>query len=312
MLRSFPGRRLPFRWTGAVAFLAFGASCATAPAPTTLPPPAAAAERPGPWDTTYATYNPALFGPERPLPELVKQYHLRLRDGKLKGARLLLNKSQRRLELWVGRRMVKAYRVQLGGQPVGRKISRGDERTPEGQYFICRSGMSKYCRALWISYPSLEDARRGLESGLIDPTQFDAIAQALKNRDCPPQDTRLGGYILLHGQLPEHTAEAAREQKTKGAALPPGLEIGDIEPETVTEFYDWTEGCAALFNPDIRELYDLVPVGTPIEIVANGPVTPPASPLPSIPSRKRLCRKAGSVIASDPWERSNLILFSNL
>jgi hypothetical protein len=286
MFGFFSGRGLAFWCTGAVTLLIFAVACAMAPKATTLPPPAVAAERPGPWNTTYATYNPALFGPERPLPELVKAYHLRLRDGKLKGARLLLNKSQRRLELWVGRRMVKAYRVQLGGQPLGRKIHQGDERTPEGQYFICRSDRSQYCRALWISYPNLEDAHRGLVTGLIDQTQFDAIAQAQKSDDCPPQDTKLGGYLLLHGQLPDHTAEAARAQKAKGAAPPPGLEIGDIEPESVTEFYDWTQGCAALFNPDIRELYDLIAVGTPIAIVPNGPITLPASPLPSVASLK--------------------------
>jgi hypothetical protein len=277
-----PGRKCALRGWGAIALAAMAVSCATTRT-STLPAPAKPAERPGPWNTTYALYNPALFGPERPLQDLVKEYHLRLRDGKLRDARLLLNKSQRRLELWVKRRMVKAYRVQLGGNPVGRKTRHGDERTPEGKYFICRSAMSRYCRALWISYPNLEDARRGLVTALINRKEYDAIAEALKRQDCPPQDTKLGGYLLLHGQLPEHTAEAAREQKARGAEMPPGLETGDIEPGGVREFYDWTQGCAALFNPDIRELYDLVPVGTLITIVANGPITLPrilSSPSP--------------------------------
>ena len=30
---------------------------------------------------------------------------------------------------------------------------------------------------------------------------------------------------------------------------------------------DWTEGCIALNNSDMQELYTLIPVGTPIEIV---------------------------------------------
>ncbi len=264
----------------AVAFAVLTASCASGPATTTLPAPPKAAARPGPWDTTYALYNPAFFGPELPLQDLVKEYHLRLRDGKLRDAGLLLNKAQRRLELWVKKRMVKAYRVQLGGNPVSRKTRHGDERTPEGKYFICRSAMSQYCRGLWISYPNLEDARRGLGSALIDRRLYDLIAEALKRKDCPPQDTKLGGYLLLHGQFPEHTAEAARKQKARGAAAPPGLEVGDIEPAGVREFYDWTQGCAALFNPDIRELYDLIPAGTPITIVANGQITVPRAPSP--------------------------------
>jgi hypothetical protein len=33
-----------------------------------------------------------------------------------------------------------------------------------------------------------------------------------------------------------------------------------------------------MFNPDIRELYALIPLGTRLTIVANGPVTPPTLP----------------------------------
>ncbi len=207
--------------------------------------------------------------------DLIAQFHLKLKDGRLENARLLLNKSQRRLELWVKRRMVKAYRVQLGASPVGRKTRRGDQRTPEGQYIICSLTPAVYCNALWVSYPNAVDAREGLKAGVISQTQYDAIENALKKGDCPPQDTPLGGYIWLHGQLPEHTQEAAQKQKANPSPLPPGLRIGDIEPSSVREFYDWTAGCAALFNPDIRELYDCIAKGTPITIVANGPVTAP-------------------------------------
>ena len=263
------------RGWGTLVLAALAASCA-APRTTTLPAPPQPAERPGPWDATYALYDPGHFGPERPLPDLIREHGLSLRDGKIRDARLLLNKAQRRLELWVRRRMVKAYRVQLGGNPIGRKVRQGDERTPEGEYFICRSGLSQYCRALWISYPNLDDARRGLETAVIGRKAHDAIVEALKRKDCPPQNTKLGGYLLLHGQFPEHSAEEARKRKARGEAPPPGLEIGDIEPASVDEFYDWTQGCAALFNPDIRELYDLLPVGTPLKIIADGPITVPS------------------------------------
>lgn len=258
------------------AILAGLLSCATtsrSAAP--LPAPARPAERLGPWNTTYAVYNPALFGPERPLADLVVEYHLHLREGKLEGVNLLLNKAQRRLELWAGRRMVKAYRVQLGQNPTGQKTRRGDQRTPEGQYFICALSPSDYCLALWISYPNVDDARAGLLAGVIGQEEYEAITRALTIGECPPQETGLGGYLWLHGQLPEHTQETARKQRAKPGALPPGLKLGDIEPSTVSEFYDWTNGCAALFNPDIRELYELIPRGTPITIVPNGPVTPP-------------------------------------
>jgi hypothetical protein len=227
---------------------------------------------------TYALYDPALFGPERPLAGLVSAFRLRLTDGKLEGARLLLNKSQRRLELWVGRRMVKAYRVQLGGNPVGPKTRRDDSRTPEGEYFICDHRPSTYYLALSISYPNLDDARSGLEAGLITRKQFEEIAAAFKEKICPPQDTRLGGLLLLHGQQPEQTAKLGRGHRSRPSALRPGLEVGDADPAKVREFYDWTDGCAGMFNPDIRELYEFIPDGAPITIVPNGPVTPPRDP----------------------------------
>jgi hypothetical protein len=188
---------------------------------------------------------------------------------------LLLNKAQRRLELWVGRRMVKAYRIQLGQNPAGPKVRQGDSRTPEGRYFICAHRTSTFYLALWISYPNLNDARAGLQAGRVNRRQFEAIAAALKKGVCPPQDTDLGGRLLLHGQLPEHTAEVAREQRRRPGALRSGLKLGDADPSGVREFYDWTDGCAALFNPDIRELYEFIPDGTPLMIVANGPVTLP-------------------------------------
>jgi hypothetical protein len=251
-------------------------SCAVGPpASTTLPAPSRPAARPGPWETTYALYDPALFGPERPLSEIISSYKLRLHDGKLKGARLLLNKAQRRLELWVGRGMVKAYRVQLGQNPTGPKVRQGDSRTPEGLYFICDHRTSTFYLALWISYPNLNDALVGLQAGRISQGEFERIAAALRKGVCPPQDTNLGGRLLLHGQLPEHTAQLARGQRSSPDALPPGSKLGDADPSKVREFYDWTDGCAALFNPDIRELYEFVPDGTPLRVVANGPVTPP-------------------------------------
>lgn len=267
---------IPGRCAAVGTILALLFSCAPSPpSPTPLPAPARPAARPGPWNSTFAIYNPALFGPERPLADLVAESHLHLREGKLEGVRLLLNKAQRRLEVWVRRRMVKAYRLQLGQNPTGRKTRRGDQRTPEGQYFICSLSPSPYCLALWISYPNIDDARAGLLAGVISQEEYEAIAGALKRGECPPQETGLGGYLWLHGQLPKHTEETARKQRAKAEALPPGLALGDIEPATVSEFYDWTQGCAALFNPDIRELYEFIPRGTPITIIANGPVTPP-------------------------------------
>src|SRR4030042_6242334 len=88
-LRAGKNRRL--RAAAAAAVLMTLVSCAVGPpASTTLPAPPGPAARPGPWETTYALYDQALFGPERRLAGLIASYKLRLSDGKLRNPRLLL------------------------------------------------------------------------------------------------------------------------------------------------------------------------------------------------------------------------------
>jgi hypothetical protein len=271
-----------------MALAIFWAACAAGPGrPRTRPTPATPSERIGPWGITIALYEPDLYGPERALEDLIREYRLRRENGKLKAARLLAIKAQRRLELWVGRRMVKAYRVQLGLVPRGAKLRQGDRRTPEGDYVICAHSGSAYYLALWISYPNLADARRGLIERLITPREYIEVSRALKEGRCPPQNTGLGGDLLVHGQPPEYAAELAASHIANPGPLRSGLLVGDTDPAIIREFQDWTEGCIALFNPDIRELYELVPDGTPIRIVANGPITPPR-PAPSRKGRRLL------------------------
>ena len=58
--------------------------------------------------------------------------------------------------------------------------------------------------------------------------------QANEKKTLPPDGTRLGGDIFIHG----------------GG-------VGE----------DWTLGCVALRNSDIDELFDVIPVGTPVKIL---------------------------------------------
>ena len=46
--------------------------------------------------------------------------------------RLVVHKSQRRIELWSGDEMVRAYRIALGLEPIVPKRKQGDYATPEG------------------------------------------------------------------------------------------------------------------------------------------------------------------------------------
>ena len=56
-----------------------------------------------------------------------------------------------------------------------------------------------------------------------------------------------------------------------------GREAGDAAPARVRSHFAWTAGCVALFNPDVRELYEWLPDRAMVVIVDDGPVTrPPA------------------------------------
>ena len=152
----------------------------------------------------------------------------------LKNPLIVVIKSKRLLELYSEGALVRTYKVGLGLNPVPDKIRQGDRATPEGDFYIfTKNNKSAFYLSLGISYPNIEDAERGLREKLITSAQHDAIVRAIKRKATPPQNTRLGGDIYIHGN---------------GSSS------------------DWTWGCVALENGDIRELFEAVAVGTPVTI----------------------------------------------
>jgi murein L,D-transpeptidase YafK len=149
-------------------------------------------------------------------------------------SRIVVYKRARKLELYSGKTLVRTYRVGLGFNPIDDKKREGDGATPEGEFYVfVKNNKSAYYLSLGISYPNAEDAARGLRDGLITKAQHDAIVEAIRKKKAPPQYTKLGGLIYIHGH---------------GAGS------------------DWTWGCVALENEHMKELYDAVSVGTPVTI----------------------------------------------
>lgn len=148
--------------------------------------------------------------------------------------RIVVSKAARRLVLYEDGRAVRTYRVGLGTAPSGDKEREGDRRTPEGDFYVCvKNPQSAFYLSLGLSYPNEEDAERGLGAGLITRAQYRRIVRAVRRGQTPPWNTALGGMIFIHG----------RGSQT-----------------------DWTWGCVALDDPDVKELFDAVPVGTPVRI----------------------------------------------
>lgn len=153
---------------------------------------------------------------------------------KLTNPRIVIKKAERTLEVFDGDKFIKAYKMVLGFKPDGDKEVEGDGKTPEGKFYVfTKNTESKFHLSLGVSYPGAEDAKRGLDAKLISQEEYDEIVLALKEKRMPLQKTRLGGEIYIHGG------------GTKS---------------------DWTDGCVALANEEITELFNAIPVGTEVEI----------------------------------------------
>lgn len=148
--------------------------------------------------------------------------------------RLVVKKADRKLQVFDGEKLVKTYRIGLGFTPVGDKEKQGDGKTPEGEFYIfTKNDQSRYYLSLGISYPSIDDAKRGFREKLISASERDLIVEAIKNKKMPLQNTKLGGEIYIHGN----------GSKT-----------------------DWTLGCVALEDAEMKELFDAIVIGTSVRI----------------------------------------------
>ncbi|MEO6528914.1 MAG: L,D-transpeptidase family protein [Gemmatimonadaceae bacterium] len=134
---------------------------------------------------------------------------------------VVVYKRERTLTLFYLGVPVRSYFVALGSNPVGDKMRAGDQRTPEGLFYInAHNPASKYHLGLHISYPDAAHRARSDSLG-VDP----------------------GGDIMIHG-LPKTFSDAGKDHRT----------------------IDWTNGCVALTNQEIEEVWRAVPDGTPVQI----------------------------------------------
>ena len=134
---------------------------------------------------------------------------------------IVVEKSRRTMTLYRQGTPVRIYFIALGQNPVGDKVSIGDNRTPEGLYYIeGHNPGSKYHLSLKVSYPNDQD-----------------IAEARARGVAP------GGDIMIHG-------------------LPHGFENVGAEHRQ----HDWTNGCIAVTNAEIEEIWSAIPDGAAIYI----------------------------------------------
>jgi hypothetical protein len=134
---------------------------------------------------------------------------------------IVVEKSRRTMTLYSQGAPVRIYFIALGQNPQGRKMSIGDNRTPEGLYYIAgHNPASKYHLSLKVSYPNDQDAAEARSRG-VSP----------------------GGDIMIHG-LPRGFENVGAEHRQR----------------------DWTNGCIAVTNAEIEEIWSAIPDGAVIFI----------------------------------------------
>lgn len=145
------------------------------------------------------------------------------------GRWILVRKADHTLTVFDADLRVKTYAVVLGADPVDPKLYEGDRRTPEGEYHIIAKHVHpEWQRFLLLDYPSADDRQ--------------VYAWSRANGLVPARGGKVpgtGGAVGIHGTSDD-------------AANRAGL--------------NWTYGCISLLSQDIEELYDIIPVGTPVVI----------------------------------------------
>lgn len=130
----------------------------------------------------------------------------------------------------------------------GPKTRQWDEKTPCGVYRLYRRTWSRFPWPVLIDYPGIHDAEKALAEGRIDRATYEEIVRAHREGQIPPQNTSLGGAILIHGY--------PNPQEWQGVWW-----NGKID--------NWTNGCLAPQNPDSEWLFNWVQDGTVILILED-------------------------------------------
>ncbi len=136
--------------------------------------------------------------------------------------KVLVEKGKRQLHLLKNNQPFRSFQIALGSAPEGDKEREGDQKTPEGQYYLdLRNSDSDFFLSIRVSYPNSADRATARQKG-IDP----------------------GGQIMIHGQ--------------------PNV---PIYSKSYYSTEDWTNGCIAVSNSDMIDIWLMTPNNVSIEIV---------------------------------------------
>ncbi len=140
---------------------------------------------------------------------------------------IVIDKSDYELHVYDAKGWYATYPVVFGANPLADKKVEGDKLTPEGSFRIVdKRPHAKWSRFLALDYPTPAHKARFEE---------------WKRKGQVPRNASPGGGIGIHGTWPN-------------------------DEFMIDRFKNWTNGCIALKNSDVQEVYSYIQVGTPVVI----------------------------------------------
>lgn len=140
---------------------------------------------------------------------------------------IVIDKSDYELQVFDAQGWYATYPVVFGNSSLADKKMEGDRCTPEGTFrIVSKRPHEKWNRMMLLDFPTAPDLQKFKER---------------KQRGEVPQNARLGGGIGIHGTWPH-------------------------DEFMVDRYNNWTNGCIALKNEDVQEIYNYIQLGTPVTI----------------------------------------------
>ena len=140
---------------------------------------------------------------------------------------IVITKHTYELSVYDAKGWLVTYPVVFGNKDLKDKMREGDRETPEGNFKIKSKRIhEKWCRMMMLDFPNEES--------------IDKFNQR-KQQGFIPANAKIGGGVGIHGTWPH-------------------------EDNAIDKFDNWTQGCISMKNEDVKELFDMIPVGTNVAI----------------------------------------------
>lgn len=140
---------------------------------------------------------------------------------------IVIDKSDYELNVYDAQGWLVAFPVVFGNDDLGDKMVEGDKKTPEGMFTIVSKRVhNKWCRYMALDFPTSADVNK---------------FNNRKQQGLIPAYAREGGGIGIHGTWPH-------------------------DERVVDQYQNWTDGCISMKNEHVKQLYDMVSVGTKVII----------------------------------------------